>query len=593
MARAALLVPLLPLLLQDPKKPEYRLGWNLAHDSAAIYDVHELPSKSRRGEFWLLGCEWTGRVGATDTRDLPWRFLMRAPKDPVRVGSTWQVREFAFGDLPVYGPNVAPVEVVGAYRLKEVRKAALVDLIKSAPKDRSAAEEVAVVEGQFQVFRRGWLNEKVVEREKQPSATLATFSVVRTRDGAIIGGRFSWQGRTETYWNFSSPTVAKGEHSAECVLREPLVRLEKKELKSRIDSAIENGVRWLKGQANKDGRIMDDGGYAVGTAAGTGSTALALSALLHSGVKPDDPVIRAGFGYIAAMNTKLIQVYDLALYLTALESKYLPMGWVEEVEAFTEDKAREEIARRITPEDKAAAERAAHLLVERQAKNGAFGYQDPGYPNMSSLQYALLGLKSASRMGVRIPSSVWTRALSYIDSATVSYTEEEVRIVRRGGAVEERKETVCGWGYLEPAYRWPTGTMTLAALAIIAVCRSELERTDSWSEGRSKQLVRLEWGGFGWMKRWYGVRAGTPEGCGYGAAMPFYYLYGLERALILQSVERIADHDWYHEGAAILLSWQYPNGKWNGPHNTPIIDTAWALLFLKRATIPITTGKNP
>jgi hypothetical protein len=71
--------------------------------------------------------------------------------------------------------------------------------------------------------------------------------------------------------------------------------------------------------------------------------------------------------------------------------------------------------------------------------------------------------------------------------------------------------------------------------------------------------------------------------------MPFYFLYSLERVTILADVKVIGGHDWYHEGAGVLLSWQHSDGRWAGPHGTTIVDTAFALLFLKRATIPIET----
>jgi hypothetical protein len=69
--------------------------------------------------------------------------------------------------------------------------------------------------------------------------------------------------------------------------------------------------------------------------------------------------------------------------------------------------------------------------------------------------------------------------------------------------------------------------------------------------------------------------------------MIFGYLYGMERASILWEIQNIGGHDWYLEGAALILSWQKPDGSWTGPHGSTVIDTAWALLFLKRGTLPL------
>jgi hypothetical protein len=73
-----------------------------------------------------------------------------------------------------------------------------------------------------------------------------------------------------------------------------------------------------------------------------------------------------------------------------------------------------------------------------------------------------------------------------------------------------------------------------------------------------------------------------------------YYLYGLERAASLAGRGLIGQHDWYVEGAKHLVGMQKADGRWStGALGSPgefegsdVLDTAWALLFLKRATRP-------
>ena len=61
----------------------------------------------------------------------------------------------------------------------------------------------------------------------------------------------------------------------------------------------------------------------------------------------------------------------------------------------------------------------------------------------------------------------------------------------------------------------------------------------------------------------------------------YYYLYGLERAGMLFGTETIGDHKWYREGAEQLLSAQ-SGGGWGN-----VVDTCFAILFLRRATRPL------
>ena len=70
-------------------------------------------------------------------------------------------------------------------------------------------------------------------------------------------------------------------------------------------------------------------------------------------------------------------------------------------------------------------------------------------------------------------------------------------------------------------------------------------------------------------------------------------LYGLERACELTGTARIQGRDWYHEGALQLLAQQQPNGSIRGEGDGLLLDsTCFALLFLKKATLPaVTTGR--
>ena len=69
------------------KKTRIR-NWNLPHDRAAHYHQFDGYSGSPMRPFWLLGCELDGRVGATDTRQLPYRFIFRRLPKNAQPGTT-------------------------------------------------------------------------------------------------------------------------------------------------------------------------------------------------------------------------------------------------------------------------------------------------------------------------------------------------------------------------------------------------------------------------------------------------------------------------------------------------------------------------
>jgi hypothetical protein len=89
---------------------------------------------------------------------------------------------------------------------------------------------------------------------------------------------------------------------------------------------------------------------------------------------------------------------------------------------------------------------------------------------------------------------------------------------------------------------------------------------------------------------WLGVHFAVDRNPGHGR-WHFYYLYGLERAGILCDVEKMGTHSWYPEGAAYLVRRQNASGSWDARGarrgDAGITDTCFALLFLKRGTVPV------
>ena len=69
----------------------------------------------------------------------------------------------------------------------------------------------------------------------------------------------------------------------------------------------------------------------------------------------------------------------------------------------------------------------------------------------------------------------------------------------------------------------------------------------------------------------------------------FYFLWAMERIAVLYDVRKLGKKDWYQWGAEILLCHQRGNGSWDSdggyPGQTPVLNTCFALLFLRRANL--------
>jgi hypothetical protein len=83
---------------------------------------------------------------------------------------------------------------------------------------------------------------------------------------------------------------------------------------------------------------------------------------------------------------------------------------------------------------------------------------------------------------------------------------------------------------------------------------------------------------------------GTPgkPWCNKVPLIDLYFLWSVERVGVIYNLRKIGSKDWYGWGAEILVANQTPQGKWEkggNSNSTPVIDTCFALLFLKRANL--------
>lgn len=318
------------------------------------------------------------------------------------------------------------------------------------------------------------------------------------------------------------------------------------ELQPKINEAIDRGVEHLLQHQNRDGSWSNRL-----TAYRNGPTALALYALIESGLPREHPAIEAALGFLAARDP--VKTYSFGCQLLALGA----LG---------------------DPEHRAWVERLVEALVDAEsgAEPGAYGYPS-GAPDLSNTQFAALGFYGASKLGVHAPVKLWQRL---VERTIEGYRPQIVELPGTpGGELSTERRRIAGFSYRpNGAEAAQTGSMTTAGLCVLELARQLAG--DRLGGKTHRALDRASREGMGWLAQHFAVDR-NPNG-----GWHYYYLYGVERVGALFDVDRIGGHAWYAEGADWLVRNQKPGGEWGG-HD----ETCFALLFLTRATSPLSGGE--
>jgi hypothetical protein len=130
------------------------------------------------------------------------------------------------------------------------------------------------------------------------------------------------------------------------------------------------------------------------------------------------------------------------------------------------------------------------------------------------------------------------------------------------------------------------GSMTCAGLTSLIIAESELFRTKDLDDKLKTAIDRAKKQGLVWLQENWSVR-GNPPSAGFWSVFHYYHLYSLERVGVLYGIKTLGGHDWYAEGAMVLLRDQHEDGGWSSWAELPVVDTSFALLFLKKATLRV------
>jgi hypothetical protein len=342
----------------------------------------------------------------------------------------------------------------------------------------------------------------------------------------------------------------------------------------RVNEAIDRGVAFLRSRQNADGGWPGPGRHHP-----LGVTALNTLAMLKAGVKPTDPSMVKAFAFMRKQ--PLDHTYSVSILLMALEARYFP-GGADEKDAYRE---RPKLAKKlISAEEQTWIRDAAHWLVEQQGEGQFPVWRYPrGAYDLSNTQYALFGLSAANRCGVPT-SRVWLPVVRFLIAAQEKGGPElqVSRYVRDGAYLHRKRERARARGFGYVLESEPTGSMTSAGLCSLILCQQALHRSGAFKRDYSKRTRTAIRDALAWLEEYYDITENPFR----GGAWWTYYLYNIERAGVLLDMRFIGTRDWYQEGSEELMSIQNRNGSFAGG----LVNTAFALLFLKRATVPAMTS---
>lgn len=406
------------------------------------------------------------------------------------------------------------------------------------------------------------------------------------------------------------------------------------EFQGRVNEAVKRAIPWLLSRQAQDGHFPTCHDAAGHGPFPHGGTALSLLALLKSGHPAVSDEIEKGMKWLKdswdqykaggmQVSKNGWKTYEVGITLMMLEAM-----WSWRPQSMQKHKTVA-MGRAFKPAWKAWVKELRDFLIKHEAlsrqetntsKNGGGGLIDHketwSYPSAqaklsdhSNTQYAVLGLHAAQKMGEPTSAKVWRGILEgmiYTQAETGPQVPRKVAPPRRPKdpyvhhprTISGMSDRARGWGYNGAAkpqagtgQMAETGSMTTVGLACVALAWHNMTtgrdkdgrkfaKDRKLREGKERALRD----GFAWLDKNWTVEKNPNYGTWH-----YYYLYGLERSGILAQQQMIGGHDWYREGGELLLN-QQRGAMWDdGNGDGAVCSTCFALLFLTRATVPLTT----
>lgn len=376
-------------------------------------------------------------------------------------------------------------------------------------------------------------------------------------------------------------------------------------LDARVQEGVERGKRFLLstfdpkegwGAARGTGVY---GGVGVAYPYAAGPSALCAFALLKAGVPPEDPTMRRVMSFLRVNHRSPGVTYEIATLLLAVAeasgARRSPDFRAPALRGSrTKERSKPPAGSPIPRERWTWMCELAQRLLHFQAGSGGWRYypndfHSGGSADVSSTQFALLALSTASRCGYDVPADVFRRAREFLVAQQQPDGPRTPRAIHWEGAGSDAIDRARGFPYIAKSrvleYQRVSGGMTAAGLASLLLVREELAH-----EGRDERLEQAILDAFAWLGRYFTVEVNPGYQPFLMGSYHYCHLYALERAGDLMGRELIAGRAWFAEGAKRLLRAQREDGAFPDEtcmHPQDVLGTAFALLFLTRASKPI------
>jgi len=325
------------------------------------------------------------------------------------------------------------------------------------------------------------------------------------------------------------------------------------ELRKRIHTAIDRGVKFLIANQQEDGSWRR--GRVSWRRPSESNSVFATLALSHAGTPAARAGVKLGLEWLIPAGKRARRDIYRHVYLAG------PMAMLL-------------VASNTHPE---RVIEIGNALIRGAPRNTLWGYStgfgssaggvrlhQEDLENLSTAQFGALGLWSADRVRGKPSRELWRRHLELL----------------------EQDQMVCGsWRYgRKPpfdygGYRYFTGTFMGTANFLLAYAGSDggkgVKRkvAEGLPAARERAIRALERDAPAYLQL-FDIGAHTLK-------WPYYGLYALEKAAIFADREELGGVRWYVEGAQSLIAAQEKNGSWNRAN---VVDTAFALLFLLRSS---------
>lgn len=381
-----------------------------------------------------------------------------------------------------------------------------------------------------------------------------------------------------------------------------------------VNTAIDTGVEYLRTIQTKEGDF--EGSYQSYNS----QTALCLLAMLHGGVPRTDPAVEKAMTWLDGKKWAMLTYsYDAGILLMLLQKYYekeaMEAGLLSATTPAAFKTARKKLRDALPPERNKIIDQIIDNLDHARvtSANGGYTYGRiadgmGGYGGDNSCtQYALLAYHAASLLGADIRGDVFKREARrlldsyYEDKSIPALQVEEEDAKGRKTAVKITVQPG-GWGYSTGK----SGAMlqfAAAGMGSLAICIDELRLRGELPSDMEDQCERCILGAAAYVAEKYVADPKQPYGTigsletatdGNGA---YYNLYSVERGSSLSHLKLLNGKcDWYEIGSRLLIDAQNEDGSWCQSRSfgrsgvqPAVINTCMAILFLKRAALPVLT----